>query len=101
MQFGKSILVAVLVTSVGGWAVFRPEKLFIDDKVQESAPSMPGLAMRTLATGSFASYAHETTGDVELVQLGGDRYLRLTGFKTSNGPDVHIYFVKGGMAEAG
>jgi len=30
-----------------------------------------------------------------VLQEGGKRYLRLSGFKTSNGPDVHVYLVKG------
>src|SRR5260370_42541731 len=80
------------------WALFRPEKLFVNRKVNESlpatatsAPSMPTgtstMAPAALLAGSFHSGAHETTGTASIYQLdGGKRVLRLTKFKTSNGP---------------
>ncbi len=87
------------------WALFRPEKLFVNRKVNESLPttatsaaSMPTgrstMAPAALLSGSFHSGAHETTGTASIYQLdGGKRVLRLTNFKTSNGPDVHVYLV--------
>jgi hypothetical protein len=42
--------------------------------------------------GNFTGLAHETKGLASIYQLAdGKRTLRLTGFETSNGPDVHVY----------
>ena len=47
-----------------------------------------------IAAGSFHSNAHETKGRATIYQLdNGRRVLRLTEFKTSNGPDVRVYLV--------
>ena len=47
-----------------------------------------------IAAGSFHSNAHETKGRATIYRLdNGRRVLRLTGFKTSNGPDVRVYLV--------
>ncbi len=89
-------LVAVPVAAlalVGAWAAFRPELLFVNRTVSESAPAASAV---TLASGAFTGYAHETTGRASLVKAGGETLVRLSGFSTSNGPDVHVYLVKGG-----
>jgi hypothetical protein len=37
---------------------------------------------------------HPTTGTATIYRLGdGSRVLRFTNFRTSNGPDVHVYMV--------
>jgi hypothetical protein len=47
-----------------------------------------------LAAGTFTGYAHETKGTATVYHLPeGKDVLRLTDFKTSNGPDVHVYLV--------
>src|SRR5687767_2370955 len=81
----------VVVAGAIGWYAFRPERLFIDNTVNESlAAAMP----TTLAEGAFHSNAHETTGKATIVALpDGRRLLRLTNFSTSNGPDVRVYLV--------
>jgi hypothetical protein len=44
--------------------------------------------------GQFHSVAHETKGTASVHELGGGgRVLRLTDFKTSNGPDVRVYLI--------
>ncbi len=95
---GASLLVVL-------WALFRPERLFVNKTVNESLPiastaavgtSMEASSMTpaTLLTGSFHKGAHETTGMATIHQFqDGKRVLRLTNFKTSNGPDVHVYLV--------
>src|SRR5260221_5686593 len=48
----------------------------------------------TVLAGQFHKGAHDTSGTATVYQLGdGKRILRLTNFKTSNGPDVHVYLV--------
>jgi Electron transfer DM13 len=51
--------------------------------------------LATLSTGSFHGVAHETAGVATLYRLpDGKRFLRLTDFMTSNGPDVQVYLGK-------
>lgn len=73
------------------WYLFRPELLFVNATVNEQAPA----SAKSLAEGAFASYAHETVGLARLVDAGGRRYLRVESLRTSNGPDVRVYLVKG------
>jgi len=100
---------AAIVALAGGWYLFRPERLFVNQKVDESlataqAPaavttsmsangSMSG-ATEVLRRGVFHSGSHHTEGAATVYRLaGGRRVLRLTGFTTSNGPDVQVYLV--------
>jgi hypothetical protein len=47
-----------------------------------------------LASGQFYSVLHPTAGTATIYRMGdGSRILRFTNFKTSNGPDVHVYMV--------
>jgi len=109
----KKLLVAVIALAVlgGGWYAFRPERLFVNQKVNESlAPAMASAdansgAMtaatenaatepRVVASGAFHSGSHETAGMATIHEYtDGRRVLRLTGFHTSNGPDVQVLLV--------
>jgi len=89
----KVILFALLIIAAGAWYAFRPERLFINQKVNEQFPTA-GAATNKLASGQFRSAAHETKGTATVFQLAdGKKTLRLTDFATSNGPDVHVYLV--------
>jgi hypothetical protein len=46
-----------------------------------------------LLSGQFKGYAHETEGTAAIYGMDSKRILRLTNFRTSNGPDVHVYLV--------
>lgn len=49
---------------------------------------------KTLYTGKFHGKVHKTEGRATVYQQAdGKLLLRLTGFKTSNGPDVHVILV--------
>jgi hypothetical protein len=94
--FGLVVLGAI------GWYLFRPELLFVKTTVNESLPvevaAQSGIAgaeteSSVLLSGQFRSLAHETVGTAAVHELGGRRVLRLTGFSTSNGPDVRVYLV--------
>lgn len=51
-------------------------------------------AAKTLATGTFHGKVHQTSGRATIYQQAdGKLVLRLTNFKTSNGPDVHVILV--------
>ena len=87
------VIVVLVVIGAGAWYAFRPERLFINQKVNEQFPTAAA-ATNKLATGQFHSGAHETKGTVTVFQLAdGKKTLRLTNFATSNGPDVHVYLV--------
>jgi hypothetical protein len=88
-----------LSLAVGGWAAFRPEKLFINNTVSESFPTV---AVGTrgapvlLSQGGFKGLGHHTEGRASIFQQGERHILRLSnGFSTSNGPDVRVYLVEG------
>lgn len=91
------ILVVGLAVLVGGWALFRPEKIWLNQTVSETLPgagSASAAASTVLASGQFHSVAHESRGTATIYQVnGGKRILRLTNFETSNGPALHVYFV--------
>ena len=85
--------VLVVVGGAGAWYAFRPERLFINQRVNEQFPTASA-ASNKLAIGQFHSGAHETKGTATVFQLAdGKKMLRLTDFATSNGPDVHVYLV--------
>jgi len=49
---------------------------------------------KTLATGTFHGKVHSTSGRATVYQEeDGKLVLRLTNFKTSNGPDVHVILI--------
>src|SRR5204862_202073 len=89
-----------LVVAAVAWYAFRPDLLFVNKSVSESFPASvaansndPAANPMQLATGQFKGYAHETEGTAAIFDVQGSRVLRLTDFKTSNGPDVHVYLV--------
>jgi hypothetical protein len=95
----KVTLIALIVAAAAGWYAFRPERLVIDQKVNEQFPTASA-ANNKLASGQFHSGAHETKGTATVFQLAdGKKTLRLTDFATSNGPDVHVYLVAAGDAK--
>jgi hypothetical protein len=92
-----AIVMAVAIVAVLGWYAFRPERLFINQRVSEGFPTASAAnstEASPLATGRFHSVAHETKGVASIYQLAdGKRTLRLSDFQTSNGPDVRVYLV--------
>jgi hypothetical protein len=102
---GAVFLVLAAVTLV--W--FQPQKLFYDNTVDEALPTVTAPADSTgsgtdsgddgaatepveLATGTFISREHETTGTARILRLPDEStILRLEGFETSNGPALFVY----------
>ena len=92
----KTLLYGVgVILAIALWAAFRPERLFVDAKVNDAMPAdLANVPETVLGSGSFHSVAHDTKGTASVYQLAdGKRILRFTGFETSNGPDVHVYLV--------
>jgi electron transfer DM13 len=101
-RYARFGLVILLAAGAIAWAVFRPELLWVDARVHESAPesvppasaAAPTPAARSLASGRFHGVAHDSAGTATIHQLAdGRRVLRFTDFHTSNGPDVRVYLV--------
>jgi hypothetical protein len=88
----KRILISIGVPIlVAAWWIFRPEKLWVNVKVNEPAPFASNTNPQPLYTGLLAGRAHPTSGRASIYQTpDGKRDLRLTDFTTSNGPDVHV-----------
>jgi hypothetical protein len=104
-----------LVVFVLVW--FQPQKLFIDERVDEELPAVSAPATTTepvadegsgpppsppvteapsepveVARGVFVSLDHGTSGVARVLELSdGTRFVRLEGLDTSNGPDLYLY----------
>src|ERR1700747_2032688 len=86
----KWILAISLPVLIAAWWAFRPEKLWINQKVNEAAPFASTSEPQPLYTGRLQGAAHQTSGRATVYKAAdGTEYLRLTDFSTSNGPDVH------------
>ena len=90
-------LAAVVVAGAAAFVLvwFQPQKLFIDDRVDEAlpavvAPAGPATA-RTLSVAPFRSHEHATRGRALVIAIGGRRYVRFEDFRTSNGPLLKVY----------
>lgn len=89
----KVSLLVLVIAGAGAWYAFRPERLFINQRVNEQFPTASA-ATNQVASGEFHDGAHETRGMASVFQLAdGKKTLRLSNFSTSNGPDVHVYLV--------
>ena len=88
--YGLAAIVAIAL-----WAAFRPERLFVNAKVNEAMPAgLANVSETALASGSFHSVAHASKGTASVYRLAdGKRILRFSNFETSNGPDVRVYLV--------
>lgn len=109
-----ALAVALLVVAAAVLFWFQPQKLLIDDKVNEAIPTATGLpdgstsgtesppsstassddptGPRELARGDFVSLDHGTSGVARVLELGaGERIVRLEGLDTDNGPDLFVY----------
>jgi hypothetical protein len=98
------VLIAVIVL-----VVFQPQKLFLDDKVDEAVPVLAGPEQPpdtdagagsptpppttpvTLRSGSFISRDHGTSGTALILDVGGARFVRIADLDTDNGPDLKVY----------
>lgn len=94
-KWTKVAIPVVAVVVFVAWYAFRPERLVVNRRVDEVMPTAPGASSpQPLASGQFYSILHPTQGTATIYQIGdGSRVLRLTTFRTSNGPDVHVYMV--------
>jgi electron transfer DM13 len=84
------IVAAAALVLVAVWYAFRPERLFLDQRVNEAT----GGSGAAVAAGAFHGVSHDGKGTATIVRRpDGSRVLELTGFETSNGPDLQLYLV--------
>jgi Electron transfer DM13 len=92
MRLRLRIKAGVVMTALAGAFVLTGTARAQDGMKQDSMMHA-GIA-KTLFTGRFHGKVHDTTGRATVYQEADGRLvLRLTGFKTSNGPDVHVILV--------
>ena len=94
---GKRLIVSLIGISAlaGAWWAFRPEKLFLNQKVNETAPFVSDAEPQPIYTGKLEGKIHETSGRATIYRTAdGQQYLRLSDFMTSNGPDVHVLLLR-------
>jgi hypothetical protein len=91
----KIVVPVLLIAAFVAWYAFRPERLFVNEYVDEKLPAPnSGSAPQPLESGTFHSVLHPTQGTATVYRIAdGNRVIRFTNFRTSNGPDVHIYMV--------
>jgi Electron transfer DM13 len=88
-------VVAAYLVTAGGAGVWLASSL--QDKVinERIAVAGPGTGNRLVASGTFTSGAHDTSGVARVVRLGrGDRALTLD-LRTDAGPDLRVYLAPG------
>src|SRR5436190_9037339 len=90
-------LTAALVGGFLAWSTLRDrvvqERVLVGVPVTQvaRAPGRPAPAVVTLARGRFVSGEHETRGVASVVRRrDGRRFVTLTGFDTSPGPDLRV-----------
>ena len=88
----KWILVSVgIPILVALWWAFRPEKLWINEKVSEAAPFDTSGEPQPVFTGRIEGKAQQTSGRATIYKKpGGEEYLRLSDFTAPNAPDAHV-----------
>jgi hypothetical protein len=100
-----AVAAAALAAFVLVW--FQPQKLFIDDRVDEALPGAPVVprpgadasvavparpTLHTVSLARFRSHEHATEGRARVIRIAdGRRYVRFERFRTSNGPVLRVY----------
>jgi hypothetical protein len=96
MKMWTKLAIPIAALAVlAAWYAFRPERLVVNRFVSEAMPSANGSSSgQPLVSGQFYSVLHPTAGTATIYKMAdGTRVLRFTSFRTSNGPDVHVYMV--------
>jgi len=108
MRVRVAVLGAVaLVVAAVVFVWFQPQKLLIDETVDEAAPVAAGAGTAvtsgasatssdgpptSAAPGDFVSLDHGTTGTAQLLRVDTDqKVVRIEDLRTDNGPDLYVY----------
>jgi hypothetical protein len=75
----------ISIRKIGSIAILLASTIPLAARAQSAAP---------IQTGTFHGQVHSTSGRASIYEeADGKRLLRLTKFKTSNGPDVHVILI--------
>ncbi len=75
-------------------AYYLISPLFITIKLDESLPTATQEVAPSPAVQIFGTPGHFASGEVRIIEVDGQRYLRYENFKTINGPDLFVYLSK-------
>ena len=92
------LTMAVLASGIAVAPVMAQDSMKQDSMKQQDSMKHDGMMKeekaKSLYTGKFHGKVHATEGRATVYQQAdGKLLLRLTNFKTSNGPDVHVILV--------
>ena len=94
MNKWKIVIGGIAVVLFVAWYAFRPERLFINERVHETMPTANVSSIQAIESGVFYGIAHPTGGTATIYRMeDGGLMLRFMNFRTSNGPNVHVYLV--------
>src|SRR5260370_20318507 len=93
MKKWKVVVGVLVIVLFAAWYAFRPEGLFIDRPVEEGMPTAKaGASLEPVASGVFHGVEHPTNSNATIYQAwDGKRVLRLTNFRTTNGPNGQVF----------
>ncbi|MCM2579492.1 DM13 domain-containing protein [Streptomyces meridianus] len=76
---------------------FEPQKLVLDDRVDEPPPAAAGTPATVLSQGRVISRGHPGSGTTRVLRLqNGSRVLRLEQLNVENGPDLRVRLTEAG-----
>jgi len=85
-----------LLVLIALWWTFRPEKLWVNQKVNEAAPFDESSTAQPILTARFEANAQQTSGRATVCRKpDGGKYLRLSDFTPPNGSDIHVLLARG------
>jgi len=99
-QTTRQALATVALSVALTTAIVPSHNAYAQDAMKaDSKMAMASDAGKPLETGQFHGKVHSTEGRATIYSAAdGSEVLRLTHFKTSNGPDVHVLLIAAGDA---
>lgn len=92
----KILLLAALPVVIVVWWLFRPEKLFVNERVNEATPFSTMNQPEPVFTGKFQAHNEQTKGRATIYKSSdGKLELRLTDFATVAGDDLQVALSSG------
>lgn len=87
------VLAILLVGAALAWYLVSP--LFLTTTLVETGAAATGGTIIARGELQQVDDLHKGTGPVEVVELGGKRFVRFADVAIQNGPDLHVYLGRG------
>jgi hypothetical protein len=87
--------VAVILVLGAGLAWYLGSPLFLTTTVVETGASATGGTVVARGELQRVDDLHKGSGPVEVIELGGKRFVRFADVTIQNGPDLHVYLGRG------